>query len=54
MVARRGKSSYARQKSLGFIDPGAASIALMIRAAARSLDPSSTVTAASAQSPGPA
>lgn len=37
MVARRGKSSYARQKSLGSIDPGAASAALLVRAAAQSL-----------------
>lgn len=37
MVARKGKSSYARENSRGFIDPGAASIAMLIRSAARSL-----------------
>jgi dihydroxyacetone kinase-like protein len=37
MVARRGKSSYARQKSRGFVDPGAASVALLVRAAADTL-----------------
>lgn len=37
MVARRGKSSYARERSLGFVDPGSASVALLVRAAAESL-----------------
>lgn len=37
MVARRGKSSYARQKSRGFVDPGSASVALLVRAAADTL-----------------
>jgi dihydroxyacetone kinase-like protein len=37
MAARRGKSSYARQKSRGFVDPGAASVALLVRAAADTL-----------------
>lgn len=34
MTARRGKSSYARERSRGFVDPGAASMALLVRAAA--------------------
>lgn len=37
MVARKGKSSYARQNSRGFIDPGATSAAMLIRSAARTL-----------------
>ncbi|MDP9987410.1 dihydroxyacetone kinase-like protein [Arthrobacter oryzae] len=37
MVARKGKSSYARENSRGFIDPGAASVAMLIRSAARTL-----------------
>jgi dihydroxyacetone kinase-like protein len=37
MVARRGKSSYARERSRGFVDPGSASVALLIHAAAQSL-----------------
>ncbi|MCO4273305.1 dihydroxyacetone kinase subunit DhaL [Pseudarthrobacter sp. HLT3-5] len=37
MVARKGKSSYAREKSRGFIDPGATSVAMLIRSAARTL-----------------
>lgn len=35
MQARRGKSSYVGEKSVGTVDPGAASVALMIEAAAR-------------------
>lgn len=34
MAARRGKSSYARERSRGVVDPGAASMALLIGAAA--------------------
>lgn len=37
MVARRGKSSYARERSRGFVDPGSASVALLVRAAAQNL-----------------
>ena len=37
MVARRGKSSYARERSRGFVDPGSASVALLVRTAARTL-----------------
>lgn len=37
MVARKGKSSYARENSRGFIDPGAASVAMLIRSAAKTL-----------------
>ncbi|WP_395399448.1 dihydroxyacetone kinase subunit DhaL [Arthrobacter sp. UC242_113] len=37
MVARKGKSSYARENSRGFIDPGAVSVAMLIRSAARTL-----------------
>ena len=37
MVARKGKSSYARENSRGFIDPGATSVAMLIRSAARTL-----------------
>lgn len=37
MRARRGKSSYVGEKSIGTVDPGAASIALLIAAAARSM-----------------
>ncbi|NJC21508.1 dihydroxyacetone kinase-like protein [Arthrobacter pigmenti] len=37
MVARRGKSSYARLKSRGVIDPGAASAAMLVCAAAATL-----------------
>lgn len=37
MVARKGKSSYARENSRGSIDPGAASIAMLIRSAAKTL-----------------
>lgn len=37
MVARRGKSSYARERSRGAIDPGAASMTLLVEAAAREL-----------------
>lgn len=37
MVARRGKSSYARERSLGVVDPGSASVALLVRAAAENL-----------------
>ena len=37
MVARRGKSSYARERSRGFVDPGSASVALLVRAAAANL-----------------
>jgi dihydroxyacetone kinase-like protein len=37
MVARRGKSSYARENSRGCIDPGAASLAMLMRSAARTL-----------------
>ena len=37
MVARRGKSSYARERSRGFVDPGSTSVALLVRAAAESL-----------------
>lgn len=35
MVARKGKSSYARENSRGGIDPGAASAAMLVRSAAR-------------------
>jgi dihydroxyacetone kinase-like protein len=37
MVARKGKSSYARENSRGVIDPGAASAAMLVRSAARAL-----------------
>lgn len=37
MRARRGKSSYVGDKSIGAVDPGAASVALMIGSAARVL-----------------
>lgn len=37
MVARKGKSSYARENSRGFVDPGAASVAMLVRSAARTL-----------------
>ncbi|WP_415853377.1 dihydroxyacetone kinase subunit DhaL [Sinomonas sp. G460-2] len=37
MVARKGKSSYARENSRGVIDPGAASVAMLMRSAARAL-----------------
>lgn len=37
MIARKGKSSYARENSRGFIDPGAVSAAMLIRSAARTL-----------------
>jgi dihydroxyacetone kinase-like protein len=37
MVARKGKSSYARENSRGSIDPGAVSVAMLIRSAARTL-----------------
>ena len=37
MVARRGKSSYARERSRGVVDPGAASVAILVRAAAATL-----------------
>lgn len=37
MVARKGKSSYARENSRGTIDPGATSVAMLIRSAARTL-----------------
>jgi phosphoenolpyruvate---glycerone phosphotransferase subunit DhaL len=38
MRARRGKSSYVGEKSVGAIDPGAASIALLIASAVRAMD----------------
>lgn len=37
MVARKGKSSYARENSRGVIDPGSASAAMLVRSAARTL-----------------
>ena len=37
MVARRGKSSYARERSRGVVDPGSASVAMLVRAAAATL-----------------
>lgn len=37
MVARKGKSSYARENSRGVVDPGAASATMLIQAAARTL-----------------
>lgn len=37
MVARKGKSSYARENSRGVIDPGAVSAAMLVRSAARTL-----------------
>lgn len=37
MRARRGKSSYVGEKSIGMVDPGAASVALLIRSAADSI-----------------
>ena len=37
MVARRGKSSYARERSRGWVDPGAASVTLLLQTAARAL-----------------
>lgn len=37
MVARKGKSSYARENSRGSIDPGAVSAAMLIRSAAKTL-----------------
>lgn len=37
MVARRGKSSYARDRSRGVVDPGSASAAMLVRAAAATL-----------------
>lgn len=37
MVARKGKSSYARENSRGVVDPGAASMTILIQAAARTL-----------------
>jgi dihydroxyacetone kinase-like protein len=37
MQARRGKSSYLGERSVGHQDPGAASVALLIAAAARTL-----------------
>lgn len=37
MAARRGKSSYARENSRGTIDPGAASMAILIRSAQQTL-----------------
>ncbi|GAA5201855.1 dihydroxyacetone kinase subunit DhaL [Arthrobacter gyeryongensis] len=37
MVARKGKSSYARENSRGSIDPGATSVAMLMRSAARTL-----------------
>ena len=37
MVARRGKSSYAREKSRGVVDAGAASVTMLVEAAAAEL-----------------
>ena len=37
MRARRGKSSYVGDKSIGSVDPGAASVALLIAAGAESM-----------------
>ena len=48
MVARRGKSSYARQRSLGFVDPGSASVALLVRAAAQTSEAEARVVLGSA------
>ncbi|MUL80838.1 MULTISPECIES: dihydroxyacetone kinase subunit DhaL [unclassified Mycolicibacterium] len=42
MVARKGRASYLGQRSVGHIDPGATSAALLIAAAATTLDGSST------------
>ena len=37
LVARRGRSSYTGERSLGAVDPGSASMAIIIRAAADTL-----------------
>lgn len=40
MRARRGKSSYVGEKSIGTVDPGAASVALLISAASEAISAS--------------
>lgn len=42
MLARKGRASYLGQRSVGHVDPGATSAALMIAAAARALEGSAT------------
>lgn len=37
MIARKGKSSYARENSRGVTDPGAASLTMLVQSAARTL-----------------
>lgn len=37
MIARKGKSSYARENSRGVTDPGAASVTMLVQSAARTL-----------------
>ncbi|MFB9730654.1 DAK2 domain-containing protein, partial [Ornithinimicrobium kibberense] len=37
LVARKGRASYLGERSAGHLDPGAASAAILLRAAARTL-----------------
>ncbi|MFI5959873.1 dihydroxyacetone kinase subunit DhaL [Cryptosporangium sp. NPDC051539] len=39
MIARKGRASYLGERSVGHLDPGATSAALLVRAAADTLDP---------------
>jgi dihydroxyacetone kinase, L subunit len=42
MLARKGRASYLGERSVGHIDPGASSTALVVRALAEVVDGSAT------------
>jgi phosphoenolpyruvate---glycerone phosphotransferase subunit DhaL len=45
MLARKGRASYLGERSIGHQDPGATSVALLLAAAADTLDPAPAVSA---------